>query len=146
MEIDDGKDSVLAGSGLRLGLIADFPELTAPEVENLAYDDAIAVCVHGGVGVIAGVNPRSVLRRIGLNGFISCRVHRAFLPTGLALTAMAHTLWNGWISFETIAGDYFDGPSARTASSRWHTSGRSTRPFKPSFLAGTAISLMHGRR
>ena len=61
MQADADKGSVLAGRGLRLGLIADFPELTAPEVENPAYDDAIAIRFHGGAGLIAGVNPRSVL-------------------------------------------------------------------------------------
>lgn len=46
---------------LRLGLIADFPELAAPQVEDPVYDDAIVIQVRNGAGIIAGINPRSVL-------------------------------------------------------------------------------------
>ena len=48
------------------------------------------------------------LRQIGLNGFISCQVQRAFFPTGLGMSVMARTLWNNELTFEEIAADYFN--------------------------------------
>lgn len=47
------------------------------------------------------------LKEIGLNGFISCQVQRAFFPTGLPMFALGRTLWNDQLSFEEIAEDYF---------------------------------------
>ncbi len=34
------------------------------------------------------------LKKLGLNGMVSCQVMRSFWPTGLAMAAMAETLWN----------------------------------------------------
>jgi hypothetical protein len=56
------------------------------------------------------------LRDIGLNGFISCQVQRAFLPTGLGMTVMGRTLWDRTLTFDQIRQDHFrhcfgaDGP------------------------------------
>lgn len=47
------------------------------------------------------------LKEIGLNGFISCQVQRAFFPTGLGMYVMGRTLWNDMLEFEDIARDYF---------------------------------------
>ena len=47
------------------------------------------------------------LARIGLNGYVSCQIQRIFLPTGLAMTAMANTLWDAGADFDKIADDYF---------------------------------------
>ncbi|MFC3800785.1 DUF4838 domain-containing protein [Cohnella sp. GCM10012308] len=47
------------------------------------------------------------LHDIGLQGYVSCQVQRAFFPHGLGLTVMGRTLWNRHLSFEEIAGDYF---------------------------------------
>lgn len=47
------------------------------------------------------------LKQIGFNGFISCQVQRAFLPTGLGMYVMARTLWNNKLTFEEIAEGYF---------------------------------------
>ncbi len=50
------------GSGdIKVGLIADFAELTAPDVPDPKLDDAIHIDISRGSGVVAGVNPRSVL-------------------------------------------------------------------------------------
>ncbi len=46
---------------ISVGLIADMPELAVPDVTDPALDDAIAISVHSGKGIIAGINPRSVL-------------------------------------------------------------------------------------
>ena len=55
-------DSSAPGSdGLRIGLLASFPELRTPSVTDPYLDDAIAISVDGGSGVIAGINSRSVL-------------------------------------------------------------------------------------
>ena len=47
------------------------------------------------------------LKEIGLNGFVSCQVQRAFFPTGLPMVALGRTLWDDRLSFEEIAEDYF---------------------------------------
>ncbi len=47
------------------------------------------------------------LKEIGLNGFISCQVQRAFFPTGLPMVTLGRTLWDDRVSFEEIAEDYF---------------------------------------
>jgi len=47
------------------------------------------------------------LRNIGLDGFNSCQVQRAFFPTGLGMTAMARALWDRKTSFKAVVDDYF---------------------------------------
>jgi hypothetical protein len=56
------------------------------------------------------------LRSMGLQGYISCQVLRAFLPTGLNMMVLARTLWDSRIQFEDIVNDYFThafGPDAQ---------------------------------
>ncbi len=53
--------NALNQAGLRLGITAEFPGVSAPEVPDIAVDDAIVIDTAGDAGVIAGVNPRSVL-------------------------------------------------------------------------------------
>jgi hypothetical protein len=48
------------------------------------------------------------LADIGLNGFNSCQVQRAFYPTGLPMYVMVKTLWNTNIAFDDIAVEYFN--------------------------------------
>ena len=45
------------------------------------------------------------LKNVGLNGFISCQIQRAFLPTSLGMNVMADTLWNKEMSFDKIADE-----------------------------------------
>ena len=47
------------------------------------------------------------LKRIGLNGLLSCQQQRTFFPTALPSYVMAKTLWNTDLEFEKIAIDYF---------------------------------------
>jgi len=47
------------------------------------------------------------LRDIGLDGYVSCQLQRAFFPTGLPMTVMGRTLWNRDIPYDDIAEDYF---------------------------------------
>lgn len=49
------------------------------------------------------------LKNIGLNGYISCQLQRAFMPTGLGMYVMGKTLWDDTIKFEDIAQEYFKG-------------------------------------
>ena len=50
-----------AAEGLSLGLLVDFPGVPVPAVSNPELDDALHIDTTGGSGIIAGVNPRSVL-------------------------------------------------------------------------------------
>jgi hypothetical protein len=47
------------------------------------------------------------LKKIDLNGYVSCQVQRAFFPTGLPMVVMGRTLWDSELSYESIASDYF---------------------------------------
>jgi hypothetical protein len=47
------------------------------------------------------------LRKVGLNGFNSCQVHRCFIPSGLIMTVLGRTLWDRDLKFETIANDHY---------------------------------------
>jgi len=46
------------------------------------------------------------LHKIGLNGFMSCQVQRVFFPTGLGMTVLGRTLWDGKLKLDTIAADH----------------------------------------
>lgn len=48
------------------------------------------------------------LKRLGLNGYISCQQTRAFLPCGFGMHVLGRTLWNRDICFEEMADEYFD--------------------------------------
>jgi hypothetical protein len=56
-----GSEAVLAEDGIRVGLMSDFPRITPPKVADPELDDAVYIDVEGGSGIIAGINPRSVL-------------------------------------------------------------------------------------
>ena len=58
--IDDCADPAIPGV-LSVGLIASFPRLTQPAVADPSLDDAISIDVKDKGGIIAGINPRSVL-------------------------------------------------------------------------------------
>ena len=47
------------------------------------------------------------LKRLKLDGYISCQLLRCAFPTGLPQYTMAKTLWNRNISFEEICKEYF---------------------------------------
>lgn len=78
------------------------------------------------------------LSAIGLNGFVSCQVQRAFLPTGLGMYAMAEALWNTDRPFREVEEDYF-----RAAFGEGWERARSylyelTELFDPVYLRGDA--------
>ncbi len=43
------------------------------------------------------------LDEIGLNGLVSCQIHRTFLPTSLSMNTMAQTLWDKNTDFDTVS-------------------------------------------
>ena len=46
------------------------------------------------------------LHGIGLNGYMSCQVQRAFFPTGLGMTVLGRTLWDKKRKLNTIVEDH----------------------------------------
>ncbi|HEU5103954.1 MAG TPA: DUF4838 domain-containing protein [Roseiflexaceae bacterium] len=59
-----------------------------------------------------------LLDTIGLEGFNSCQVQRAFFPTGLPMAVLGWTLWDKSRHFDTMARDYFAaafGPEGQAA-------------------------------
>ncbi len=74
------------------------------------------------------------LRAIGLNGYMSCQVQRAFFPTGLGMYVMGRTLWDDTLPFEALADEYMaaafgrDGAACRDYLSRLSTA------FDPPYL------------
>ena len=57
------------------------------------------------------------LKKIGLNGMVSCQVQRSFLPTALPVLAMAEALWNDQADYKAVANGYYKaafGDNAKT--------------------------------
>ena len=76
------------------------------------------------------------LKDIGLNGYVSCQVQRAFFPTGLPMTVLGRTLWNRGLSFDEISRDYFAsayGPDGKLA--REYLT-KISELFDPSYMRG----------
>lgn len=58
------------------------------------------------------------LKDIGIDGYVSCQLQRAFFPTGLPMTVLGRTLWSRDIAYDEIAEDYFSsafGPDGKLA-------------------------------
>ena len=47
------------------------------------------------------------LKKLGLNGMVSCQLTRTFLPTGLPDYAMAKALWNENSDFDDVCREYY---------------------------------------
>jgi len=47
------------------------------------------------------------LKKIGLNGLISCQVQRCFWPSALPFNSMAAALWNRDADFDAVADEYY---------------------------------------
>ena len=47
------------------------------------------------------------LKKLGLNGMMSCQNQRVWLPSGFGMTAMAAALWDGDADYDGIADRYF---------------------------------------
>ena len=71
------------------------------------------------------------LRRLGLNGMISCQLLRSAFPNGLPQYTMAKTLWNKELSFNEIKDEYFStayGEYAKTVEDYLSELSRLTNP------------------
>ncbi|MGE5530436.1 MAG: DUF4838 domain-containing protein [Patescibacteria group bacterium] len=91
-----------------------------------------------GYTAIAAVLQRDIqlLGEIGLDGYVSCQTQRAFLPTGLGMTAMGRTLWRRDLGFEEIARDYYAaafGPEGQACRAYLE---KLTELFDPIYLRG----------
>jgi len=47
------------------------------------------------------------IKKLGLNGFISCQINRCTFPSGFALFVLGRTLFDNSVSFETLRDEYF---------------------------------------
>lgn len=81
------------------------------------------------------------LKQIGLNGFVSCQVQRAFFPTGLGMYVMARILWNSGLTFEEIAADYFNAAFGDDGYLCKHYLEQLSLLFDPEYLRGEKPSL-----
>ena len=76
------------------------------------------------------------LRKLGMQGFISCQLQRVSFPTGILMHVMGRMLWNARTPFSRMADDYFadvfgkGGPEVR----RYLT--RMSSLFDPPFIRG----------
>ncbi len=84
---------------------------------------------------IVGLDMRG-LRDLGLNGLSSCQVQRAYFPTGLPMTVMARTLWNRDLSFDEIAGDYFESAFGPDGAVCREYMAKLTELFDPVYMRG----------
>lgn len=76
------------------------------------------------------------LKKLGLNGYVSCQLQRIFFPMGLAMDMMGKTLWNTDIDFEVESAEYFDGAFGADGSlCRDYLSKMSTL-FDPVYMRG----------
>ena len=47
------------------------------------------------------------IKKLGVNGYMSCGYANSFLPVGLAMHIMGKTLWNDGVTFEDLIHEYF---------------------------------------
>ncbi len=76
------------------------------------------------------------LKKIGLNGYVSCQVQRAFFPTGLGMYVMGRTLWDSGLDFEKIAKKYFECAFGRDGKRCMEYMKGLSELFDPTYLRG----------
>ncbi|MCX6992932.1 MAG: DUF4838 domain-containing protein [Kiritimatiellaeota bacterium] len=76
------------------------------------------------------------LKKIGINGYVSCQIQRIFLPTGLAMTAMGKTLWNDRTKFDDLVADYFNAAFGTDGAACQAYLGTLSGIFDPVFMRG----------
>ncbi|MBE6732236.1 MAG: DUF4838 domain-containing protein [Ruminococcaceae bacterium] len=52
-------------------------------------------------------NDMKAMRKLDLNGMVSCQNQRVWIPSGFGMVAMAAALWDSDIDYETVAKNYF---------------------------------------
>jgi len=76
------------------------------------------------------------LHDIGLDGFVSCQVQRAFFPTGLGMAVLGRTLWDRNLSFESIARDYFRSAYGENGAAARRYCAELSKLFDPPLIRG----------
>ncbi len=76
------------------------------------------------------------LRKIGLNGMVSCQVQRVSFPTGLPMYSMAKALWNENSSFEQVEHEYFSAAFGSFGDIVREYTTTLTELFDPVYLRG----------
>ncbi len=84
--------------------VFDYPLMWEGNVEYGGVQ--LAKTIHGDI--------RS-LKELGLGGYVSCQVQRAFFPTGLCMYVMGHTLYDENRTFEDLANEYFQAAFGKNA-------------------------------
>jgi hypothetical protein len=81
------------------------------------------------------------LRTLGLNGFVSCQVQRAFFPTGLPMYVLGKTLWNDRLEFEPLVKDYFEHAFGKDGKRVRKYLATLSDLFDPSYIRGEIPSI-----
>jgi hypothetical protein len=76
------------------------------------------------------------LHSIGLNGYMSCQVQRAFFPTGLCMAVLAATLWDRDVGYDQVRAEHFDAAFGRDGAGCADYLEKLTRHFDPVYLRG----------
>lgn len=76
------------------------------------------------------------LKEIGLNGYVSCQVQRAFFPTGLGMYVMGRMLWNDRLDFNEIAEKYFSCAFGQDGEKCLEYMAKLSEMFDPPYLRG----------
>ncbi len=76
------------------------------------------------------------LKKLGLEGLVSCQCQRAYLPTGLGVYTMAQTLWNDRADFDKIAEDYFSSAFGKDGDRCFTIMSKLSDLFTPPYFRG----------
>jgi hypothetical protein len=87
---------------------------------------------------IANVLYEDIVRldSIGLSGYMSCQVQRAFFPTGLCMYVMGEALWNAEKPYTESVDEYFTAAYGERGTWVYEYLTRITKLFSPEYLRG----------
>lgn len=94
------------------------------------YDPGYYRCAEVMHGDVKGLD------KIGLNGFISCQLQRASLPTGLPMEMMARGLWDKNSDFESGAKEFFAAAFGKDSEKAREYLKTLSELFVPPFMRG----------
>ncbi len=77
-----------------------------------------------------------LLQQLGLNGYISCQVQRAFFPTGLPMAVMGWSTWDTTRTTDSIAQEYFAAAFGPDGSQALAYLTKLSELFDPVYLRG----------
>lgn len=97
------------GVGAYLGFLREWQQIFDGDSFDFDYHLMWDINRDFGGSALAGVLYKDVrsLKALGLNGFMSCQIQRAFYPNGLTVWLMGRSLFDGEISFEQLQSDYY---------------------------------------